>query len=350
MSNSNHPLYEIQQGDTLDRIARKLNVEIQELRQYHNSRSELENCIGSRLPEKLKFIIIQNEKEKEELLKNKKPEPVRFVSSDFVLPFRPYDLNTEYSVTYTIEKEGKKQTLRQYYKLKRLQPETKQMDYHFIQINKISPLLINEKVAQNRAQQIAEQIDQLVFPLRIVVNNKGKWIDLNSYYKIKARWEDKKEKIKEAYQGEVYERIAENVGRIVKDKDALLKYISGNWFLRAYFNGIHDKYTSELETNKNLYFPFLADAEDQEFLITQKAAPYLNDSNLIEVNQNGTLENEYINGSYNAAYFLNPNNYSIEHFTVECDFINMNEKIRIEVKNLNESKISAPGVSVFVRD
>ncbi|OXA83903.1 hypothetical protein B4N84_16335 [Flavobacterium sp. IR1] len=292
-----------------------------------------------------------NEKEKEALLKNKKQKSVRFVGSEYVLPFCPHELYTEYSVKYTIEKEGEKKTLRQYYKLTRLQPQTNQTDYHFIQINKISPLLIDEKVAQKEIYQMAQLLDQLVFPLRIVVNSRGKWVDLNSYYKIKARWEERKEKIKEAYQGKFYDNITENIESIMQDDDVLLKYVSGNWFLRAYFNGIHEKYTSELETNKSLYFPFLADAEDQKFLITQKVSPCLNDLNLIEVTQKGTLENQCINGSYDAAYFLNPNNYSIEHFVVECDFINMNEKIKIEVKNLNPQKIFVPtGVSLLVQD
>ncbi|OXA83711.1 hypothetical protein B0A66_22115 [Flavobacterium hercynium] len=294
---------------------------------------------------------MQDEREKEALLKNKKPEPVRFVGSDFILPFRPHNLYTEYSVKYTIEKEGTKQTLRQYYKLTRLQSQTNQKDYHFIQINKISPLLINEKVAQNRAQQIAEQIDQLLFPLRIVVDEWGKWIDLNSYYKIKARWEERKEEIKEAYQGVVYDNIVESIENIIKDDDTLLKYVSRNWFLRAYFNGIHEKYTPELETIKNLFFPCITKMKNQKFHIIQKVAPYLDDSNLIEVTQKGTSENEFINGSYNAAYFLNPNNYSIEYFTVECDLKNRNQKIMIEVKNLNETKITPPtGISLLVKD
>lgn len=348
-STTNYNLYEIQDGDTLDRIARKLNVEIQELRQYHNSRSELENCMGSRLPQHLKFIIIPHENEKEELLKNKKPEPVRFVNNEFVLPFRPYELFTEYSVTYTIEKEGKQDTMRQYYKLKRLEPQTKQIDYHFIQINKISPLLINEKLAEEKVYSMAEKTAELLFPLRIVVDKWGKWIDLNSYYKIKARWEKEKYNLKEVFDGKQYDTLVKTMESDIINDKLLVSFVSGNWFLRAFFNKLHVAYQKELEIEKKLFFPVFTEIEDVEFLITQKVNPYLDDLNRVIVTQEGQTADANLNGTYNATYFLHPQSYIIEHLIVECDFADMNHKIKIVVENLNQRKISAPtGVSLYV--
>ena len=100
----------------------------------------------------------------------KKKEPVLFVNQDYVLPFNPFELNHNYSVLYTIEKEGKKQILKQNFSLLRLKPDTKQGDYHFIEINKTSKLLIDGEPINTRAYSVAEKTAELLFPLRIVVD------------------------------------------------------------------------------------------------------------------------------------------------------------------------------------
>ncbi|KAF2081881.1 hypothetical protein [Flavobacterium sharifuzzamanii] len=271
--------------------------------------------------------------------KEKKKEPVLFVSQDNVLPFNPFELNRNFSVLYTIEKDGKKQTLEQNFSLLRLKPDTQQNDYHFVEINKTSKLLIDGEPINTRAYSVAEKTAELLFPLRIVVNKYGKWIDLNSYDKLKERWEKQKDGIKELFDGKTFMQLAKNIESAIEDNSLLVKQISGNWFLRAYFNGIYRAYTQSFETERKLYFPVIAQTEDLEFLISEKVNPYLNDLNQIEITQSGKSENENVEEYYHAQYFLNPNNYLIEELHLECDLIDMKRKITIEVKNLDESKI-----------
>ena len=272
--------------------------------------------------------------------KEKKKEAVLFVNQDNVLPFNPFELNHNFSVFYTIEKEGKKQTLKQKFSLLRLKPDTQQNDYHFVEINKTSKLLIDGEPINTRAYSVAERTAELLFPLRIVVNKYGKWIDLNSYDKLKERWEKQKDSIKELFDGKTFMQLIKNIENAIEDNSLLVKQISGNWFLRAYFNGIHRAYTQNFETERKLYFPAIAQTDDLEFLITQKVNPYLNNLNQIEVTQSGKSQNENIKEYYHAQYFLNPNNYLIEELRLECDLIDMKRKITIEVKNLDESKIT----------
>lgn len=68
--------------------------------------------------------------------------------------------------------------------------------------------------------------------------------------------------------------------------------------------------------------------------------PYLNDLNQIEITQSGKSEDKNVEEYYQAQYFLNPNNYLIEELHLECDLIDMKRKITVEVKNLDESKIT----------
>ncbi|MDR7371314.1 LysM domain-containing protein [Flavobacterium aquidurense] len=343
-----YSLYEINKGDTLESIAIKLGIDFDELRQFHNKWSKLEDCLAGWLPRHLKHIKISNKKEEQqEISGQNKPVAVRFISYDFILPFMPFNLHHQYSVLYTIEKGDTIQTLQQNYKLRRLQPDSDQNDYHFIQIDKISELLIDGKPIEIKAYSVAEKTAQLLFPLRIVVDKYGKWYDLNSYDKLKERWEKQKEEIRDAYDGEVYQKIAENIEGVITDDNSLINHITGNWFLKAFFNGIHMAYTRNFEIQKELYFPVLAEEEEIEFLITQKVNPYLNDSNLIEVTQKGVSENECLEEYYNAKYLLNPNHYNIESLELECSLIELNQKIKVEVKNLDQNKVQFHSISLL---
>ena len=191
-----------------------------------------------------------------------------------------------------------------------------------------------------RVYTVTEKTAELLFPLRIVVDKYGKWKDLNSYDKLKERWEKQKDSIKELFDGKTFMQLTKNIENAIEDNSLLVKLFSGNWFLRAYFNGIHRAYTQNFETERKLYFPVIAETDDLEFLITQKVNPYLNNLNQIEVTQIGKSEDENVEEYYHAQYFLNPNNYLIEELHLECDLIDMKRKITVEVKNLDESKIT----------
>jgi len=267
---------------------------------------------------------------------NNEKKPVVFVSPDYVLPFYPFQLNNSFAVTYTIEKNGKTQILEQNFDLRWLEPDTKQNDYHFIETKAISSLLINGERINTRAYKMAEKTAELLHPLRIVVNKYGKWKDLNSYSKLKERWENQKDDIQELFDGKIFMLLVQNIENAINDDKHLVGLISGNWFLRAYFNGIHRAYKKNLEREMKLYFPVIAEDEDTEFLIVQKANLYLNDKNQIEVMQSGVPENEFVKGTYNAKYYLNPVNYIIERLYLECDLTDLDRKLKVEVKIIEE--------------
>lgn len=280
------------------------------------------------------------DKNEEALIGKEKPIPVQFISEDFILPFRPFELNHQYSVLYTIQKGETLEKLEQNFSVRRLRSEVKQDEYHFIQVEKKSALLINGKPANTTAYKVAEKTAELLYPLRGVVDKSGKWVDINSYDKLKERWEKGKDEISDLYDGEVYEKLARNIENAIIDNDSLIELMSGNWFLRAFFNGIYTSYTRKFEIEKQIYFPVIAEVADIEFFIKQKVNPYLNELNQIEVRQIGEPENEYINGSYNANYFLNPNNYIIQSIDFECNLkMSTSRNISISIRNLDESKI-----------
>ncbi|MBS7231154.1 LysM peptidoglycan-binding domain-containing protein [Flavobacterium psychroterrae] len=347
-SGKEYSLYEIQKGDTLESIAEKLGVDFDDLRQYHNSRSKIEDCLAGDLRSHLKFLIIPNKKEKQKV-EEQKVKPVLFFSRDFILPFRPVGVNKKYEVLYTIENGDKKEVVKQQFSVKRLKPDTNQDDYHFFEIDRISKVHINGEIADTVAYKVAEKTGEILYPLRVIVDKSGKWVDINSYYKIKDRWEIQKEEIEDSYDGKVFETLVKEIEGTIHDNNTLLGSISGNWFLRAFFNGIHIAYTDKFVIEKKVYFPAIAEIDDLGFLITQKVNPYLDELNRIIVTQSGDLDEEQVEGNYEANYFLNPNNYMIERLDLECSVIDMERKITVKITNLDKDKIEVDsGISLLV--
>lgn len=344
----NYKTYTILKGDTLLSVAQKLEIEPFKLRQAHNRFCPIEDLIEADFKSHLKFVILPEEND--DSAKEKIIQKVQFANPDFTLPFRPGTMDESYAVLYTIQKGESIQTIEQKFNIKRIKPEIDQQEYHFFKVDKISELYIDGKLADTKAAILSEKISNVIYPLRIVTDDLGKWIDINSYQNIKNRWEETKEEIRDIHEGKTVEDCIDNVEEVINDNDRLIENISSNWFLRAFFNGIHVAYTDKLEIDKKVYFPVMAEVDDLEFLLTQKVNPYLNGLNQIEVTQEGETENEYLFENYKAKYFLNANNYRIECLELECYLeMSASRKINISIKNLDESKIELDsGVSLLV--
>lgn len=337
-----HRFYNIKEGDTLHKVANELKLDPLEIRHYHNIYSEIEDVIQKDFPSHLKVLILQTEKDRLET-KAKKDEAEKIVtlsSTNFNLVFRPEELKREYQVKYTIEKGENIDTMRQEMSIKRLL--TKGIEYFYFEIDAVSKLYLNGTEVDGLAVELAENTAQILYPLQIVVDDNGKWRDIYNFEEIQKRWETKKQDLLDYYEGDTTDQYIAIVDKTLQSKGKLVNRLAGNWFLRAFFNGIHIDYTEKLEIEKNVFFQPIAKTEDLAFLISQKIEPLTDDFNRIIVTQKGSLLDEYIDGMYDATYFLNPNNHNIEQLSLEC-LIEMepSQKIRIEVSPKKTEKINS---------
>ncbi|MEO8239223.1 MAG: peptidoglycan-binding protein LysM [Flavobacterium sp.] len=371
-----HHTYKIEKGDTLDSVALKLGKDRDELRRYHNMHCIPDaDVIPDDFPRHLEFLVLKPVKlqangEPEELPK----QPVIFSSKEYELPFAPANLHNKYLGMYVIENGDEKHTIKEEIGVKWL--ATDKNGYSFFEIKKLSKVYINDYEADLIADQLAEKIGHVFYPLTVIVNKKGKWIDIHNYDQIQERWEKIKTEILQEYEGELIEECLAIYDLQIANKSAIINALSSDWFIRAFFNGINIEYKEDLVFENQVNFPISRKTSYVKFQVEQKIEPYLDAYNLITVTQKGILadtrtkedfegdadfpydtllnENpEKAEGTYRAVYYLNPANYCVESLFLECTIaLSVPQKVTVQISNLADTREIRPrsAVNLFVKE
>lgn len=350
-----HDKYFIKKGDTFHSIAEELEVEWNVLRTYHNTHCvNDEDVINAYLPSHLEFLLLKRIK----LQANGEPEPVplkkAILGKDFSLPFQQISIKSDYGVICTIANGDEIHTLK--YEMSMKWEGTDQNGYSFYEIDRLSKIYNNDIESDTIASELAEKVSSVLYPLIVVVDYEGNFVAVHNFQDIKNRWQNHMPEILEAYPGEVSEKYLALFDENLKSKEMLSLALSYDWFIRAFFNGIHTGYTSKLSFESNVYFPFLAKNDDLKFRVTRKMDEYLDENHLINIDIKGILEEDRTKtdfesefdlpisssldqravGSYRAKYFLNPNNYTIETLFIECSIaLDVPQKFSVMVTDLN---------------
>jgi hypothetical protein len=344
--------YTIKTGDTLHKVAQELAIAPMELRRYHNIYCEIPDLIEADFPSHLELLLLPPDKS--DIATNnaieKKPRKVSFVNGS-TLPFLPSGSKKSYDVLYVLEDGDEKDTIHFEASVKWMAVDPK--GFHFFEIDRLSKTAINDAEPDTMMEELAAKTAEILYPLQVVVDLTGKWIDIHNYEQILERWENIKREIVDYYEGEVTQIHIEHTEQSLTSKAALIDSLRSDLFLRALFNGIHVDYTLEYTFENNITFPLVKD-EEASFLVQQKVAPFLEDGKWIKIEQKGDyidtdfdidFEFDPWEGNYNTTYFLNPNSYCVEKMELECVIhydslikatINIEELKPKEVVNIND--------------
>jgi len=363
-SYDNYRTYKIRKGDTLQSVANELGVDAQELRRYHNMRCNIPDLIEADFKSYLELLILAPEKEEindKEDLGEVTRKKVVFGSNAFTIPFYPIHINNNYKVKYTFETGDKIKHLEYEASVKWLRADKNGIC--FFEIDRLNKIKINGKEADTKVDILAEMTASVLYPMQVVVDQNGNWIDIFNYNTIKERWEDKKNEIFDYYDGKTVLKYIDAVEYTLRDEDSLLESLSDDWFLKVFFNGVHICYGSNLVVEKDAYFSIIPKKAVVKADVEQRIEEYLDKGNLILIKQKGELRDEEMKekflidddraGNYEAEYFLNPNHYSIEKIKLVCTLnLETAKKITIEINNLNEKKeiTIATRQSIFVAE
>jgi hypothetical protein len=360
-----HLFYTINEGDTLYKVANELRLDPLEIRHYHNIYAEIDDVIQDDFASHLKVLILQTEKDRLETKTKREEaqEKVTLSNTNFNLVFRPEELKKEYQVKYTIENGKNIDTMRQEMSIKRLL--TKENDYFYFEIDTVSKLYLNGTEVDGLAVELAENTAQILYPLQIVVDDNGKWRDIYNFDAIQKRWEVKKQDLLEYYEGDTTDQYIAIVDKTLQSKGKLVNKLAANWFLRVFFNGIHTDYTEKLEIEKNVFYPISTKIIEAQFLVKQRINEKLDEKKRLIVEQKGILDDERskidfengsefpfhansnensikAKGSYEAKYFLDPNNHNVNELLLECHIeIEPPQKLKIEVSPIKAEKIDS---------
>lgn len=363
-SYDNYRTYKIRKGDTLQSVANELGVDAQELRRYHNMRCNIPDLIEADFKSYLELLILAPEKEEindKQDLSEVTRKKVIFGSNAFTIPFYPIHINNNYKVKYTFETGDKIKHLEYEASVKWLRADKNGIC--FFEIDRLNKIKINGKEADTKVDILAEMTASVLYPMQVVVDQNGNWIDIFNYNTIKERWEDKKNEIFDYYDGKTVLKYIDAVEYTLRNEDSLLESLSDDWFLKVFFNGVHICYGSNLVVEKDAYFSIIPKKAIVKADVEQTIEEYLEKGNLILIKQKGELRDEEMKekflidddsaGNYEGEYFLNPNHYSIEKIKLACTLnLETTKKVTIEINNLNEKKEITIGTrqSIFVAE
>ncbi|MCP2029025.1 hypothetical protein L1276_004204 [Flavobacterium sp. HSC-32F16] len=343
-----HFIYEIQKGDTPESVADKLEMTLYELRSYHNFNC-IENIdvINAGFPSHLGFLLLNpkstgSNKEQEEL----KPVKVVF-DNEFTIPFSHVIGKNSYKVFLAVENDKQLQSVS--YKVSVEFIKRDKNGYSLFEIDRVSKVFLNNNVIEKIVDTVAEEVSTILYPLLIVVNPEGKWVDIHNFNDIVERWTEKRKKIAETKEGIVINKYFNTVDFILENPDNLLKNVSDDWFLNMFFNGIHTGYTLNFSFTNQADFSLTPKDDVLLFNVTQKINEYLNDAGMIVIEKKGLLAdwseqttpfNNISSGNYHSIHHLNPNSYAIENISLECDILgDYHKKVFVKIYNLNDTKI-----------
>lgn len=332
-----HRTYKIRKGDTLQRVAIEFGIDANELRRYHNIHCTISDLTEADFKNHLEFLILEPEKDKtskkEEI--EKKPEKVNF-GDNYKLPFLSGNINKEYEVAYTTEFGDELDILELEVSVEWLAEDKN--GYHLFEINRGKDIYINAKAPDTVMEELDAKTAEILYPLKIVVDESGKWIDIFNYNDIVARWKHIKREILDYYESEVTENHIDAIEYALEYSETLLATLSSDYFLRAFFNGIHVAYTANLKLEDTISFP-LEKNKEAVYEIEQKVSPYLDEAGFIKVEQKGHYVDSEFNklyrhyhfkGNYDAVYYLNADTYCVEKVNLEC-FIDGDEMIKTTI-------------------
>lgn len=330
-----HRTYKIKKGDTLESVAIDLGFDAQELRRYHNMYCDISDLIEADFSRHLEFLILAPTRNEDEEV-NKKPQKVS-LGENHKLPFLPKQIDESYKVKYTYEVGEETDVTEMKISVRWL--ATDKNKYHLFEINRAPDIYINGKIPDTLMDGLAAKTAEVLYPLKIVVDEFGKWIDVHNHGEIESRWEMIKSEILDYYEGEVVEKYIEHVESTLENSERLLSSLRSDYFLRAFFNGIHVGYTADYKFDKDLSFPLQKETESV-FRAQHKMAPNLDDAGYIRIEQKGNYTdsgfgflygNAHLKVNFDAVYSLNSDTYNIEKMNLECN-IEKVEPIKITIE------------------
>jgi hypothetical protein len=372
LSYKDYQTYTIKKGDTLLSVAYKLGIDTYTLRAYHNKFCPIQDLIEADFPSQLEYLILAPPEIKlsdDEREKHRKK--IVFQEASFKMSLNNAKVSNSYGVLYTIENGSEIHTIKQ--KMNVEWKAKNENGYYFFEVSRIGKVYINDTAASTMAEEIAEKASAALYPLLVVVDHNGKWVYINNFSRIEKRWQETKKQILKYYKGDYAEKYLSLYDKSLEDSDTLYISLSKDWFLNAFFNGIHTHNSPSLSIQKEIDFPLIAKTENIKYFVDQKVDDRLDVDNFLVLDIKGKLcddrtktdlENELqipvkeysdqkASGSYRAKYFLNPENYIPESIFISCDLeLEVLQKYSVSISNLNDRKemSTTPKQELFIEE
>lgn len=339
-----HSPYELSQIDTIESLSKLLEIEKDTMISFHNIIANDDEIILYDLPKGLTHLYMQPHFDEKDL----KLVPRTPLESGTVLRLKPTKSIINYGVNYT-STSGEEITTMDYEVTVTLLEKLPQQNFLF-EVNRTSTIFFDNKEADSIIDELAEKVAQVLFPLVILVGENGICKDIYNTGEIKNRWQNKKEKIFDNYQGLEIENYLLACEQNFESKSNIKESFRNDWFLNIFFSGIYQNYYDNFSFKSPIYFPLLNDVSPISFDVVTTIEKHLDENNNICITQNGVVNDprtksdllnglsfpsgeqptQVLIGNYQSHYFLNPIDNTLKLLKVECD-IELDKPKKVEI-------------------
>ena len=346
-----HSPYELSQSDTIESLSKLLQIEKDTMISFHNIIANDDEIILHQLPKGLTHLYMQPHFDEKDL----KLVPRTPLESGTVLRLKPTKSIINYGVNYT-STSGEEITTMDYEVTVTLLEKLPQQNFLF-EVNRTSTIFFDNKEADSIIDELAEKVAQVLFPLVILVGENGICKDIYNTGEIKNRWQNKKEKIFDNYQGSEIENYLLACEQNFETKSNIKESFRNDWFLNIFFSGIYQNYYDNFSFKSPIYFPLLNDVSPIRFDVVTTIEKHLDENSNICITQNGIVndprtKSDLLNGlsfasgeqstqaligNYQSHYFLNPIDNTLKLLKVECDIeLDKPKKVEIVIGLINK--------------
>ncbi|WP_443943844.1 hypothetical protein ACJVDH_13040 [Pedobacter sp. AW1-32] len=196
------------------------------------------------------------------------------------------------------------------------------------QIDRTSPVYINEVEPDLVADKLAYLAGKVFYPLRVETDSTGAFLSVTNVEEIRARWPKCRREIDANFEGDYASRYIGVMEDKLRDNDFIQLIFKEDWFIRVYFQSIYKNYNPANAETKNMHFPnlqiWMDGYQTEEIVLPEK-----NHFGALELHHNGELIPDEINmesGRYQAKYILDPVSHIIRMIVAEWTQVGKTEK------------------------
>lgn len=340
-------VHKLKKNDTVIIVAVELGITVQELVGFHNVHCKNDDVISLEFPNHLTELLVYPYIRE---IKKESYPTAKFVSG-YTLSCIPNPKKVSYGVMFTIF-SGVNSVNTIKYKTSVLFKNKVENGFCY-QIDRLSETYINDEQATLLADELAEKVAKVLYPLDIIVDQKGKFVAIANFNEIQKRWVITKEKILYDYEGQWVTDYLTLTEQTLENESNLQNALESDWFLNAFFGGIYINYTQKFKLEDTITFPILANVKSLAYKVECSIDEYLDENGQVIIDQNGVLEDarakadfenglpvahyalidekaEKAAGTFRAKYFLKATDNSIESIYLACS-IALDEPKKIEI-------------------
>ncbi|MDR3026448.1 hypothetical protein [Chryseobacterium sp.] len=271
----------VQKDETLKSIASLYGLDKDALKLFHNNHCAVKDMILINLNGQKELFVPRTAVADKNIL-------VKFGRGNSLV-FQPETSVRKYSVVITIEKGENKSELKYETSVRWLKTEK---GHHFFEIDRTSNLYLNEEEVNEIADLLAYRTSRILYPLQISTDEQGKFEAVENAEVFIKRWPAVKEELYKEFEGQTVDEYCGKIEKIISQPEAIDLYLRNDYFIRALFFGIYQRFGPDYTIEIMTTFPVVDNAIEPRYKVALQTDPLKGETGLITVEGSGKLYEE----------------------------------------------------------